>query len=202
MNKKLFALIAIFCSLAFFFSCSTDDNDTVIDEEWKAYNEKQVADIDKSVYQSRESESKNGTIYFKYIDFIAETTPKSTKITERGTPEYTDSVVVRYEARYYLKDGTPRIFNGTENEFNAQTGRGVRLNSSAARAFDNMPITDGFTTMLQHMHIGEEVEVCIPYQLGYGTSGGYYTDTNDSRTLLVSPYTTLWYKIRLLKIIR
>jgi hypothetical protein len=205
MNKKLFALIAIFCSLAFFISCSTDDNDTVIDEEWKAYNEKQVADIDKSVYRSRESESKNGTIYFKYIDFIAETTPKSTKITERGTPEYTDSVVVRYEARYYLKDGTPYIFKSTENEFNIQTGKGFRLSSSRLEAqgtyaFDGMNVTDGIATMLQHMHVGDEVEVCIPYQLGYGTNGAYYYIGESQYS--ISGYTTLWYKIKLLKIIR
>ena len=90
MNKKLFALIAIFCSLAFFISCSTDNDNTVIDEEWKAYNEKQITDIDKSVYQSRESESKNGTIYFKYIDDYDEEITKtvSTKVTDTGTPYF------------------------------------------------------------------------------------------------------------------
>lgn len=206
MNKKLFALIAIFCSLAFFISCSTDNDNTVIDEEWKAYNEKQIADIDKSVYQSRESESKNGTIYFKYIDFIAETTPKSTKITERGTPEFTDSVVVRYEARYYLKDDTPYIFKSTENDFNMTTGKGFRLNaappynSQGSYAFDGMDVTDGIATMLQHMHVDDEVEVCIPYQLGYGTRGAYYYIGESQYS--IPGYTTLWYKIKLLKIIK
>ena len=147
MNKKLFALIAIFCSLAFFISCSTDNDNTVIDEEWKAYNEKQITDIDKSVYQSRESESKNGTIYFKYIDDYDEEITKtvSTKVTDTGTPYFTDSVAYRCEGIFLLKDGTKYVFQSDNN--------GYIMRGRVANHID------GFRTMLQHMHKGEQVEV-------------------------------------------
>ncbi|MBF0650629.1 FKBP-type peptidyl-prolyl cis-trans isomerase [Dysgonomonas sp. GY75] len=189
MNKKLFALIAILCPLAFFFSCSTDDNNIVIDEEWKAYNEKQVADIDKSVYQSRESESKNGTIYFKYIDdYDSEITKTaSTKITDTQTPYFTDSVAYRCEGYFLQKDGTKYIF---QNDNNGYILRG--------RVSDYI---DGMRTMLQNMQKGKQVEVIIPYQLGYGTTDYYSTNANGTRYIAVPAYTTLRFKIYLIDII-
>ena len=185
MNKKLFALIAIFCSLAFFISCSTDNDNTVIDEEWKAYNEKQITDIDKSVYQSRESESKNGTIYFKYIDDYDEEITKtvSTTVTDTGTPYFTDSVAYRCEGIFLLKDGTKYVFQSDNN--------GYIMRGRVANHID------GFRTMLQHMHKGEQVEVIIPYQLGYGTTAQY--DSNGN--VKIPAYTTLRFKIYLIDII-
>ena len=184
MNKKLFALIAIFCSLAFFISCSTD-NEIVIDEEWKAYNEKQITDIDKSVYQSRESESKNGTIYFKYIDdYDSEITKTaSTKITDTETPYFTDSVAYRCEGSFLWQDGTKSVFQSDNN------GSVLRGRVSG--------YIDGMRTMLQHMHKGDQVEVIIPYQLGYGTTAQY--DSNGY--VKIPAYTTLRFKIYLIDIV-
>lgn len=191
MNKKLFALIiAISCSSAFFMSCSTDDNSTGIDEEWKAYNEQQIADLVKEInagtseYQTRESESKAASIYFRYIDDYDDEITKtiSTKITDTETPYYTDSVAYRCEGTFLWNDGTEHIFQSDNN-------------GSISRARVSSHI-DGFTTMLQHMHKGEQVEVIMPYQLGYGTSG-----LISGTTTIVPAYTTLKFKIYLIDII-
>jgi FKBP-type peptidyl-prolyl cis-trans isomerase len=163
-----------------------DDNTSDIDEEWKAYNEQQVADVSKNTdYQPRKSQSDNGSIYFKYIDFFAETATKSTKITDDGTPYFTDSVAIRYEGSFLLKDGTKYTFDTTEGDNN---GRILRSRVSG--------FVDGFATMLQHMHKGDQVEVVIPYLLGYGTYGNY-----SGSVQTIPGYTTLRFKIYLLDII-
>lgn len=206
MNKKLFALAALMlCSFALFMSsCSKTDDNNVVDEVWKAYNEAIVKETaakllpdGKKEYKPRESLTKNGTMYWKYTDFFDLEDEKynrksaSTKITAEGTPYVSDSVVVRYEGWYFFEDGTKYIFDSTEGDNNSQTGRGFRLSSLAEGG------VMGWVDMLLYMHEGEAVEVCIPYQLGYGAAG-YYTSTGIQT---IPGYTTLWFRIKLLKII-
>lgn len=182
MNKILFTLIALFFSVAVFTSCSTKD-DTTIDEEWKALNDKQVreAAATTSGYVARASISNNGYVYWKSFKFIPEIkTSSSPKITQEGTPYITDSVVVRYEGWYFLKDGTKHLFDTSEGEKNLPMR--TRINSG---------LIDGFSTMLQYMRKGDQVQVCIPYQLAYGTGG----------TQGIPGYTTLWFNINLVDII-
>ena len=59
------------------------------------------------------------------------------------------------------------------------------------RSFRVSGTVDGFATMLQHMKVGEQVEVCIPQRLGYGATA----------QTSIPAYTTLWFRIKLLKII-
>jgi len=181
MNYKLFALIALLCSVAF-ISCSTDDN-YKIDEEWKAYNEQIVIDIAKnSEYSQRASLSGNGYVYWKSVDdFVPdEKSGLSTKITEDGRPYITDSVTVRYTGWYLLADGTKYTFDTTEGDYNG-----------VPRSFPVSGVVDGWSTMLQYMKVGDQVEVCIPYRLGYGAVAQTY----------IPAYTTLWFRMKLLDII-
>lgn len=181
MNYKLFALIALLCSVAF-ISCSSDDT-YEIDEEWKKYNEQVVLETAANKeYTSRSSLSGNGDVYWKYVDdFIPdEKSGKLPKITEDDTPYFTDSVLVRYTGWYLLKDGTKYTFDTTEGDYNG-VPRGFRVGG----------VVDGFATMLQHMKVGDQVEVCIPQRLGYGATSQRY----------IPAYTTIWFRIKLLKII-
>ncbi len=194
MNKKLFALLILFCSLVTFFSCGNDDDNTGIDEEWKAYNEQQIKDIDPeynidSEYEKRKSISKNGSVYWKDIraDKFFEGDDIPDVDLNSAPPIFTDSVVIRYEGSYLNYDGTQQIFDSTEGENNRIT-RGARVNG----------FVDGFTTMLQYMRVGDQVDVYMPYQLGYKESPKY-----DSYGRIIIPaYTTLRFKICLLEIIR
>ncbi|MFT4222542.1 FKBP-type peptidyl-prolyl cis-trans isomerase [Dysgonomonas sp.] len=182
MNYKLFGLIAILSTVIFSACTSTDDYS--IDTEWKEYNEKIVMETaaNTAEYTLRASLSGNGNVYWKYVtDFIPdEKSSPSTKVTKDETPYFTDSVTVRYTGWYLLKDGTKYTFDTTEGDYNG-----------VARSFSVGGTVDGFSTMLQHMRVGQQVEVCIPQRLGYGA-------TVQSA---IPAYTTLWFRIKLLKII-
>lgn len=205
MNKKLFALAALLlCSFALFMSSCSNTDDNTVDEEWKAYNEKIVAETaakltsdGKKEYKDRKSLTGNGTMYWKDTDFFDledesnQPQSASTKITATGTPYVTDSVIVRYEGWYFLKDGTKYIFDSTEGDYNDQTGRQFTLSSLAQGG------VMGWVDMLLYMHEGDAVEVCIPYQLGYGSTGSY----SSSGVQTIPGYTTLWFRIKLLKIL-
>jgi FKBP-type peptidyl-prolyl cis-trans isomerase len=191
MNKKILALAVFFCAIMSFTSCMNDDDDgDNVSDEWKTYNNKFVNDAaSSSEYSSRASMSGNGSIYWKSIDdFIQDDTSTaslSTKITESGTPYITDSVSVRYEGWFYLLDGTKYTFDSTEGDKN-----GIAFHTRV-----NSGLVDGFATMLQYMKKGDQVEVCIPYLLGYGTTGSY-----SNNVLVIPGYTTLWFKMKLMDI--
>ncbi|MDR1091640.1 MAG: FKBP-type peptidyl-prolyl cis-trans isomerase [Prevotella sp.] len=189
MNYKLFALISLFCSVAFSSCTSTDDYG--IDVEWKEYNEKIVMETAAKTteYTPLASLSGNGNVYYKYVtDFVPdEKSSPSTKVTKDGKPYSTDSVTVRYTGWYLLKDETKYTFSTTEGEYNGVPRTfqvGINIGSS-------MGDMDGLATMLQHMKVGEQVEVCIPQRLGHGSLSQTY----------IPAYTTLWFRIKLLKII-
>jgi FKBP-type peptidyl-prolyl cis-trans isomerases 1 len=180
MNKKLYVLIALLSALCFFNSCVGDDEESGIDEVWKAYNEQIVRDVAaNSEYELILSFTGDGSIYWKASDVIT-STMKSSKITEDGTPYITDSVVCRYTGWYLDYDGKKVEFDSTEN--NEQAGRGFNL---------GIGLLSGWNDMLLHMRQGDEVEFCIPYRLGYGVYG------KGS----IPAYTTLWFNMKLLKII-
>lgn len=206
MNKNLFALAALLlCSFSLFMSSCSDDDDNSIDEEWKAYNEKIVSETASNPeYKSRVSFTGNGSVYWKNTDFFDLEDEKNNKltptpkITASGTPYVTDSVIVRYEGWFYLKDGTKYIFDSTEGDNNQQSGKLLSLNnlSQITGGVNDRIGVIGWLDVLLQMHEGNAVEVCIPYQLGFGEIGLL----NTSYQQVVPGYTTLWYRIKLLKI--
>lgn len=189
MNYKLFAFLVVLCSV-FFISCASDDSTNGIDEEWRSYNETIVIETGAKTeeYKSLASLSGNGSVYWKSItDFIPQ--EKSTKVTQEGTPYFTDSVVVRYTGWYLLKDGTKYTFDTTEGSYNGVPVT-FQVSSSMLRNYSGSNL-DGLATMLQHMHVGDQIEVCIPQRLGFGSTAQTY----------IPAYTTLWFRIKLVKII-
>jgi len=183
MNKKLIALIILLSSLVFWNSCVDDDDDYKIDEEWKAYQDGIVAKAASagSGYNTTISTSGNGNIYWKNItDFVPDRGDENFDRTL--SPLFSDSVFVRYQGWYYKQDGDSTIFDTTEGT--TGNGRVVHFLTSS--------LVDGYTTMLQNMTEGEQVQVCIPQKLGYGAYG------NNS----IPGYTTLWFRIKLLKVKR
>lgn len=86
--------------------------------------------------------------------------------TGSGSPLYTDSVRVHYTGRLLpstsYKDGY---------QFDSSFTDGSSAETSAPAQFLVSQLTDGFSTAVQHMHIGDKWEVYVPSDLGYGDSG-------------------------------
>ncbi len=182
MNKKLFILLLSLSGIAFWSSCVDDDDEYTIDEAWKAYQEEIVSKTAANpAYNKTLSASNNGNIYWKSIDdFVPDTGDEN--FNPELSPLFNDSVYVRYQGWYYKQDGDSVMFDTTE---------GTTGNGRVVRSLTNGFI-DGYTTMLQNMDEGQQVEVCIPQKLGYGTSG--YNS--------IPGYTTLWFRIKLMKVKR
>jgi FKBP-type peptidyl-prolyl cis-trans isomerases 1 len=222
MRKKLFFLPIFFFALCLgVTSClnNDDDDDVVIDEEWKALNEKRFNDINRNEYSVLTSESGGGNIYWKESDVITKSDIKSNlKIAVDGKPEFTDTVLVRYEGWYFDKNGKEIIFDSTEG-VSVKSELAYNYGASAAKDPNKTPVQmpvngitdaskpnqkliDGWVTLLMDMKEGEEREVVIPHQLGYGSNGYTYQPTSSSPIFTTIPaYTTLWFRLKVLKII-
>lgn len=186
MNKNFLVLAVLFSAIISFASClNNDDEDKGVSEEWIAYNNKQERDAASAGYIERESVSRNGSIYWKYVDNFVDETLAGTITDKDRKPIFTDSVSLRCEGWFYYLDGTKKTFLEDDNAILLKR----RINSGI------FPLTDGTITMLQNMIIDEQVEVCIPYMLGYGTAGRY-----SNNVQVIPGYTTLWFRIKLMNI--
>ena len=99
---------------------------------------------------------------------------KIVKNTTGPVPVYTDAVEVHYYGTLITGD----TFDGTFEGY-AATDRGVLdAETKAPTAFDSprqfsvSGVITGWTAALQYMHVGERWMLYIPYQSGYGESGG------------------------------
>lgn len=201
MNKKIYIFALLLVGLSFSFaSCLNTNNEVTIDEEWKRLNEQRFYAVAADAsYTDLASQSGDGKVYWKKSTVISDS-DAGLRTTQYGKPEFTDTVVVRYEGSLLDKTGVKYIFESTENPV---TGSAISIdqdpnkrivkfaiNESAATG-KTYPITDGWRTILQDMRVGDEREVCIPQELGYGVggSGG------------IPGYTTLFFRIKLINII-
>lgn len=203
-------------------SCLGGGNDQPkIDEEWKALNETRFNKVATDpAFSPLTSESGNGKVYWQKSDVITNTDKGITlKTTMDGRPEFTDTVVVRYEGWFFDKDGVKVIFDSTENpslrsRLGYQYGLSPTPDPNRQKAiFAINPktptknggysgIIEGFSVVLQDMQVGDERVVCIPQQLGYGGTASTYTPGNNAPTYTLIPaYTTLWFRIKLYEII-
>lgn len=223
-------VIYFFLLVAFSFTMTSclndDDNDVEIDEEWKALNEKRFNEaVAGKEYYELSSQSGNGKLLWRYSNEIATVEEDSKlRITVDGKPEFTDTVIARYEGWYFNAKGEKVIFDSTENislksnlrfiyenskfpspDPNKTLRIKFALNPSTASAtqgsFEVLGALDGLSTTFQNMKIGEEREVVIPHHLAYGSSASTYTASNTQYTL-VPAYTTLHYRLKLLNIIQ
>ena len=228
MRKKLYLFPLLL--LGFFMlattSClnSNDDNEVKIDEEWKALNETRFAQIasDKVKYSELKSQSDNGSVFWEKATAITDTDKgNSVRITVAGKPEFTDTVVVRYEGWYFNAAGEKVIFDSTENpslrskldytygnitspepNYNKATFALNPATSSSSATNYVGGIIEGCSILLQDMVVGEERDVCIPQALGYGSTASTYSPSTSAPTLVLIPaYTTLWFRFKLYEII-
>lgn len=223
MVKKIYlfsAIMVAFClSMA---SCINDDkNEVEIDEVWKALNDKRFNEaLTGGGYSQLSSQSGNGKVLWKSSDEI-KVTPEETglRMTVDRKPEFTDTVVVRYEGWYLSEKGEKVIFDSSENpsmkseidySYGISPDRSPNKTSVTyavkpvtSTSYSNKSPIDGTSTVIQDMKAGEEREICIPQALAYGAYGVYYVPSvsGASTYTMVPGYTTVWFRIKLLRII-
>lgn len=216
MNKSINLFVVLLGLLLSSVSCSEDDNTVGVSAEWKRYQQSVYNRVmmmeDESnnrVFEMYSSLSGMGDIYVKNSDFIANNDKGKfdkdapiifSETTDTGSAKATissanldrsnidtDSVRVRYEGWFYMEGDKKVIFDSTERSVSS----GQWLNNINEDGVDFIigGVVDGFKTLLQKMKVGEEKIVCMPYQLGYGESGGSS----------IPGYTTLFFNVKLLK---
>ncbi|MEN9918964.1 MAG: hypothetical protein RL662_1400 [Bacteroidota bacterium] len=199
MIKKLFLfpLFLMAISLSITSCLNNDDNEETIDQEWKMLNETRFNKVvSDDLFNELSSQSNNGLVCWKALH-----------ITMEGKPEFTDTVMIRYEGWYFDKLGKKIIFDSTENpslisNINYNLGLAPSKDPNKQQVkFAVNSLIDGKTTILQDMRAGEEREVCIPHQLGYGGSPSTYRPTATTTYTIIPAYTTLWFNVKLIQII-
>lgn len=218
MIKKIFLFPLLLLTLCFIHvSCSDNDDKVKVDEEWKALNKKRFdAYESNSNYHKLSSPTQNGIVYWTESSIITDSDKKkSLKIEEREIPQFTDTVVVRYEGWFLDKERKQIIFDSTENpslssrlDYSHGVAPSIYPNKNPVKitvSFNTgssytVNQIDGVSTLLQNMKVGEEREVVIPQELGYGANPMVHKAGTNSYTIAPA-YTTLWFRLKLLQII-
>lgn len=195
--KYLSLFIVLFsCVSISFSSCSDDDDDYTIDEEWKAFQETRF----KNEYSTGEykrlftysSSSTPNELTSEYIlskpSSVIGDSDYRPRINQNGYAEFTDSIRVRYEGWYFNRENKKIIFDTTEGYI---TGGSTNYNKMP-RTFLVREVIEGWRTALQEMKEGDETEFVIPWTLGYRE---YSSGT-------IPAFTTLYFRMKLIEIIQ
>ena len=169
MMKTIKILICLF-SVILFAACASGDE---TNEQWRKDNQKAYEKVknDTSEKPAWEALEKNhplaGGPTGIYIKVISEGTGEE-------NPLQTAQVKVNYKGYFFDDPNQVFDYGGTNVTFSVDK------------------VVRGFGTVLQHMCVGDEWEICIPYYLGYGTT------TYGA----IKGYSTLFFKVTLVDIIQ
>ncbi len=86
--------------------------------------------------------------------------------TGPGCPLYTDSVRVHYAGRLLPSASYPKGY-----EFDSSWRHAGSMDVAVPAKFAVSALKEGFATALQHMRVGDEWEVYMPWTLAYGAEG-------------------------------
>lgn len=162
-------------------SCQKEET---FEEQWKRENEAQFASIiGNTEYRKITSESSGGIIMYKVL-----------QSGDGETPCFTDKVKVRYTGWYKNNWAMPDTYkdNLGNTIYNKIVFDSTKNRNDIPSTFAVNGLTDGFSTALQHMKVGDIWEVWVPWELGYGKKG------NGT----INGYTTLVFEIELVGVIR
>jgi FKBP-type peptidyl-prolyl cis-trans isomerase FklB len=162
--KYIWMAVILFPLMGIVSSCTKDETEEGEFDNWQKKNE---AVIDQwaanSSYQKILTFSKdNTTPNITNADYIYVEVLETGSGTE--TPLFTDTCRVAYRGHYIptksYADGY--VFDQTYlGDFDWTT----------AGTYSGQSWVEGFSTALQHMHVGDRWRIRVPYQLGYGASG-------------------------------
>ena len=178
MKKLLLAILAL-PLIATFFSCSDDEKTTWEEyKEWREDNEAWIAEqaakeeTPGKAYYKRIVPSWNTGVYILMHQF---NDPEKTK--NNLTPLSTSTVDVKYHGRLY-----------TNEPFDSSYLRTSPADSVAR--FKVSQVVDGWKIALQYMHVGDSVEIIVPYNIGYNATG----------MGIIKPYSNLVFGVKLVDI--
>ena len=184
-NLKYILLAVILFPLMGIVSSCSDETET--EGEFDNWQEKNEAILTQwaanSSYQKILTYTKNAaTSGMRNSDFIYVEVLESGSGTE--TPLYSDTCRVAYRGHFIP------TASYSEGYVFSQTYSGD-FNWGTAGTTSGQSWVDGFSTALQHMHVGDRWRVRIPYTLAYGESA------NTSGSVTIPAYSNLVFEIAL-----
>src|SRR3712207_534521 len=166
------ALLALALMSVLMLSCKEDDGVVNEFDNWQEVNDQYISRLQAAVDQKIATGDKTWKKIpnWSFETGVAKTASQFiyvhvlTEGTGSGSPLYTDSVKVNYRGRLI-----PSASHPTGMMFD-QSYTGTLDDTALPFKMAVNGVVDGFSTALQHMHIGDVWEIHIPYQLGYGSS--------------------------------
>ena len=177
MKKSIFWLMGLLFSVSLAVT-SCEETDGAVDPyfNWQERNELYIDSIAKVARANLGEEVGQWKAIhtYKFNPPINDLNPDVNdyvycKILEKGTgtvkPLFTDSVTTHYRGQLIpLYDGQKVVFDESfQGELNKEVAIPV--------GFTVNGVIEGWTTILQHMVVGDRWEIHVPYQLGYGIYG-------------------------------
>ncbi len=188
--------IAITLLCTAFASCSENTNDV---EEFADWQNNSTSSFDR-IYSEAVKDTAGTAASWKIYDKWSFTHEVATHnydriavhVTTRGTgsgcPLYTDSVKLNIRGRL-LPSSTYKEGYVFMQSYSGEYNPAVIAPGTYSVSSSSSNVTDGLSTALQHMHIGDRWMVYVPYQLGYGTT--------ESTSPYVPAYSMLIYDVEL-----
>jgi|WetSurMetagenome_2_1015567.scaffolds.fasta_scaffold42858_2 FKBP-type peptidyl-prolyl cis-trans isomerase FklB len=193
-NYKFLYLVLLLFTVIGFVSCGETSDEESEYINWQPKNETYFTNLRDSVRQLIKSGRTDWRIYpiWSQADSVVGSKSDSIIIVHveeagkgSGCPIYSDSVRVHYYAWRMPSTSYPSGYVFDSSYSTNSYDESISIPSKIAVS----GVVDGFSTALQHMHIGDKWSVIVPYQLGYGTSSSGTT---------VPPYSTLVFDIKLM----
>ena len=169
MKKSILSIIgALFLASFMLVACEETEGIANPYTDWKARNQSYMDSI-AEVAKNNPSEWKIIRSYKLPSAFNGVNDNVYCKVLEEGTgnisPIFSDLVSVHYRGRFIpLYDGTEYVFEQSfQGPLNPDVAFPVQFSVNA--------VITGWTTVLQHMKVGDRWEVYIPSDLAYGDYG-------------------------------
>lgn len=193
--KYIFSFLTVVFALAL-SSCSENIEEVVEYPNWKNTNESYFSNLYATTQSKISAGDSTEWKVLRSWSITADATDHDynhvvVKVINKGTgsgcPLSTDSVKVHYKGRLLPSASYSDGFVFAQSyygDYNANTSMPVVVG-----VMPNTYVTDGLSTALQQMHIGDRWQVYVPYQLGYGKT--------DTTTPSVPGYSVLVYDVTL-----
>lgn len=206
MRNYFLAFYTLLCGCIALVSCSEESMPDPDYDNWPARNATFFEDVmneakaavkeARATYGAEWESHCDWRIYRSYLKTqhsnLSITDSICVRITERGSgagcPLYTDSVLVNYIGRTMPTVSYPEgrvfdhsgVYSNEDDVFDPTFAKPTALHVANT--------VEGFTTVLQYMHIGDRWTVYIPSALGYGAA---------SLSADLPPYSTLIFDLQL-----